>query len=81
MVRKHPKVSAAITLSVKANIVLALDKNVFILPVTSDTTPNTTQTGSGVVSVSKMTKNTLAKVLLLERIHYCMNRCFKKIRH
>ena len=29
--RKHPKVNAAITLSVKANIVLALDKNVFIL--------------------------------------------------
>ena len=39
VVKKHPNVSAAITLNVKANIVLALDKNVFILPVNfSDTT-------------------------------------------
>ena len=39
VVKKHPNVSAAITLNVKANIVFALDKNVFILPVNfSDTT-------------------------------------------
>ncbi len=57
VVRKHPKVSAAITLSVKAKIVLALDKNVFILPVTSDTTPNRAQTGSGVVSALEMAKH------------------------
>ena len=34
VVMKHPNVSAAKTLSVNANIVLARDRNVFILPYT-----------------------------------------------
>ncbi len=38
VVKKHPNVNAAITLRVKANIVFALDKNVFILLFPKDTT-------------------------------------------
>ena len=48
VVRKHPNVRAAITLNVKANIVLALDKNVFILPVNLVTRHPNKKTGSNV---------------------------------
>ena len=48
VVKKHPNVKAAITLSVKANIVLALDRNVYILPVNLVTRHPNKKTGSNV---------------------------------